>query len=51
MTTLPASAYDVRFIIDGTPDESVLLPTVEQVTGRPPRTFARWARDHTDAFR
>ncbi|MFI1829594.1 NAD(P)H-binding protein [Streptomyces sp. NPDC020412] len=26
-------------------------PTVEQVTGRPARTFAEWARDHADAFR
>lgn len=26
-------------------------PTVEHVTGRPPRTFARWAADHVDDFR
>jgi uncharacterized protein YbjT (DUF2867 family) len=39
------------FFVDGTLDESVVLPTVEQVTGRAPRTFAHWARDHTDAFR
>lgn len=26
------------------------LPTVEQVTGLPPRTFCRWATDHLDAF-
>ncbi|WP_176742387.1 hypothetical protein [Streptomyces sp. LUP47B] len=51
MTTLPASGYDVRFIVDGTLDESVMLPTVQQITGRPPRAFARWARDHADAFR
>ncbi|MFJ9106328.1 hypothetical protein ACIRJM_48830 [Streptomyces sp. NPDC102405] len=51
MTTLPASEYDVRFIVNRTLDESVMLPTLEQITGRPPRTFARWARDHTDAFR
>ncbi|MFF0016638.1 NAD(P)H-binding protein [Streptomyces sp. NPDC005374] len=38
------------FFVDGTLDESVVLPTVEQVTGRPPRTFAQWARAHTDAF-
>ena len=24
--------------------------TVEKVTGRPGRTFARWAADHADAF-
>ncbi|WP_049576899.1 NAD(P)H-binding protein [Streptomyces sp. SBT349] len=27
------------------------LPTAEAVTGRPARTFARWARDHADDFR
>lgn len=26
-------------------------PAVEQVTGRPGRTFARWAADHADDFR
>ena len=26
-------------------------PTVEQVTGRPQRTFAQWAADHADDFR
>lgn len=33
--------------------ESVLvpLPTVEEVTGRPARTFAQWARDNVEAFR
>jgi len=30
---------------------AVLTHTVEQVTGRPPRTFERWCRDHADAFR
>ncbi|MEU1479805.1 NAD(P)H-binding protein [Streptomyces sp. NPDC005760] len=39
------------FFVDGTLDESVVLPTVEQVTGRAPRTFAEWARDHVKAFR
>lgn len=27
------------------------LPTVEEVTGRPARTFAEWAREHADDFR
>jgi hypothetical protein len=27
-----------------------VTPTVEQVTGRPPRTFARWAAEHVEAF-
>lgn len=29
----------------------VPLPTVEEVTGRPARTFAQWARENVDAFR
>ncbi|XVQ06504.1 hypothetical protein ACQP1W_28025 [Spirillospora sp. CA-255316] len=35
-------------------DWSVLMrvwPDVEQVTGRPPRTYAEWARDHVTDFR
>lgn len=28
-----------------------VVPTVEQVTGRAPRTFAQWAAEHADAFR
>ncbi len=27
-----------------------VLPTVERVTGRPPRTFAQWVRDNAAAF-
>jgi uncharacterized protein YbjT (DUF2867 family) len=34
------------FFVDGTLDESEVLPTVEQVLGRPPRSFEAWARDH-----
>ncbi|MEV0310848.1 NAD(P)H-binding protein [Nonomuraea fuscirosea] len=29
----------------------VVLPTVEDVTGTPARTFAQWAREHADRFR
>jgi uncharacterized protein YbjT (DUF2867 family) len=28
-----------------------VAPTVEQVTGRPARTFAQWAAEHADVFR
>jgi uncharacterized protein YbjT (DUF2867 family) len=28
-----------------------VVPTVEQVTGRPARTFAEWAREHAEDFR
>nr|WP_239158363.1 NAD(P)H-binding protein [Streptomyces sp. SID13726] len=41
----------VSFFLDGTLDESVVLPTVEEVTGRAPRTFTQWARARADAFR
>ncbi|WP_330180695.1 NAD(P)H-binding protein [Nocardia sp. NBC_01503] len=39
------------FYVDGAIDESIVRPTVEEITGRPPRTFAQWATVHADAFR
>jgi uncharacterized protein YbjT (DUF2867 family) len=39
------------FYVDGTLDESQVLPTVREVTGQPPRTFDQWVRAHADAFR
>jgi uncharacterized protein YbjT (DUF2867 family) len=39
-----------RFFVDGTVDETVVLPTVEEVLGRPPRTFRRWAEARAGAF-
>ena len=38
------------FFVDGTLDESQVLPTVEQVLGRKPATFEAWARDNAPAF-
>jgi len=38
------------FYVDGTLDESQILPTVQAVTGRAPRTFEQWTRAHADAF-
>ncbi|MFG1679113.1 NAD(P)H-binding protein [Nonomuraea sp. NPDC049269] len=38
------------FYSDGTLDESQIYPTVEQVTGTPPRTFQQWAIAHRAAF-
>jgi uncharacterized protein YbjT (DUF2867 family) len=51
--SMPAEYVDafLRFFVDGTIDESTVLPTVEQVLGRPPRRFEDWAREHADAFR
>ncbi|HEX6335993.1 MAG TPA: NAD(P)H-binding protein [Jiangellaceae bacterium] len=39
-----------RFYVDGELDESAVLPTVEELTGRPPRTFAQWAADHVESL-
>jgi uncharacterized protein YbjT (DUF2867 family) len=38
------------FYVNGALDESQVLPTVEQVTGRAPRTFEQWARAHAGGF-
>ncbi|MFE2051000.1 NAD(P)H-binding protein [Streptomyces sp. NPDC059459] len=44
----------VDFLLDvygNTPEAGrTVVDTVEKVTGRPARTFARWAADHADAF-
>jgi uncharacterized protein YbjT (DUF2867 family) len=49
---MPAKYVDAffSFFVDGTLDESPVLPTVQEVLGRPPRTFAQWAEAHVDAF-
>jgi uncharacterized protein YbjT (DUF2867 family) len=39
------------FYADGTLDESKVYPMVQQMTGRDPRTFERWATAHAEAFR
>ncbi|NUT92827.1 MAG: NAD(P)H-binding protein [Saccharothrix sp.] len=39
------------FYRDKTIDETTVHPTVEQVTGRPPRTFEQWATAHAADFR
>jgi uncharacterized protein YbjT (DUF2867 family) len=51
--SMPAEYVDAffSFFVDGTIDESQVLPTAEDVTGRPPRTFEQWAHAHADAFR
>lgn len=49
---MPAAYVDAffSFYVDGTLDESRVLPTVEQVTGRPARTFEQWCGAHAGAF-
>ena len=46
--TTPARCVDAffNFYADGALDESRVLPTVRTLTGRPPRAFAQWAREH-----
>jgi uncharacterized protein YbjT (DUF2867 family) len=39
------------FFVGGSADETTVEPTVEQVTGRPPRSFRAWAEEHLEAFR
>jgi len=50
--SMPAEYVDAffRFYIDGTLDESVIRPTVEEITGRAPRPFRQWAAIHAAAF-
>jgi uncharacterized protein YbjT (DUF2867 family) len=38
------------FFVEGSIDESTVLPTVDDVLGRPPRRFVDWAREHASAF-
>jgi len=50
---MPAEYVDAffRFYVDGDLDESPVLPTVREVTGREPGSFEQWAGAHADAFR
>lgn len=48
----PEVVIDWFLDMGGQPDgNAVVLPDVEQVLGRPGRTFAEWAVDHADDFR
>jgi uncharacterized protein YbjT (DUF2867 family) len=38
------------FFVEGSIDETTVLPTVADVTGRPPRTFQEWAQEHASEF-
>jgi uncharacterized protein YbjT (DUF2867 family) len=39
------------FYSEGKLDEATVYPTVEEITGRPPRTFADWASANAERFR
>lgn len=49
---LPVEYVDAffDFYVKGTLDESVVRPTVREVTAPAPRTFEDWAKAHADAF-
>ncbi|MGP4026129.1 NAD(P)H-binding protein [Actinomadura sp. 3N407] len=49
---MPAEYVDAffDFYVNGSLDESIVRPTVQDVTGTPPRTFRRWAETHATAF-
>jgi uncharacterized protein YbjT (DUF2867 family) len=48
----PAPFVDAffRFFVGGEFDDAPVLPTVEALTRRPPRTFAQWAAAHKGEF-
>lgn len=50
--TMPPEYVDafMAFYVDGTLDETLVLSTVEDVTGSAPRTFEQWAAEHAGAF-
>ncbi|WP_232668746.1 NAD(P)H-binding protein [Pseudonocardia sp. TRM90224] len=50
---MPADEVDalVAWAANPPPDVSTVLPTVEQVTGRRPRSFAEWVVEHAQCFR
>lgn len=49
---MPAEYVDAffDFYVNGSLDESIVRPTVQDVTGTPPRTFAQWTKAHIAAF-
>jgi uncharacterized protein YbjT (DUF2867 family) len=50
---MPLPYVDAFFelFVKGKVDETTVQPTVERVTGRPPRSFRAWAEAHLDSFR
>jgi (4-alkanoyl-5-oxo-2,5-dihydrofuran-3-yl)methyl phosphate reductase len=48
---MPVSIVDALFELSKQSIFTTVLPTVEEVTGRAPRTFKQWSIDHIEAFR
>lgn len=53
LQTTPPEYVDAffRLFSQGETDETTVHPTVEQVIGRPPQSFARWVAQNVTAFR
>ncbi|WUH98819.1 NAD(P)H-binding protein [Spirillospora sp. NBC_00431] len=51
-TQMPAEYVDAffDFYVNGSLDESIVRSTVQDVTGKPPRTFRQWTEAHATAF-
>ena len=51
--SMPVEYVDAFFsyFVDGTIDETTVLPTVREVLGREPRSFAVWVATHQERFR
>lgn len=51
--SMPVDYVDAffSFFVDGTVDETMVQPTVGEVLGREPRSFADWVATHQDRFR
>jgi uncharacterized protein YbjT (DUF2867 family) len=49
----PSEIVDAALALVGspTPEELRVLPTVEEITGQPARSFEQWARENVAAFR
>jgi uncharacterized protein YbjT (DUF2867 family) len=53
LQAIPSQFVDAffRFFANGEFDDTPVVPTVQQLTGRPPRTFRDWAATHAGAFK
>jgi uncharacterized protein YbjT (DUF2867 family) len=51
--SMPVEYVDAffSFFVDGTIDETTVQPTVREVLGREPRSFAEWVATHQERFR
>ncbi|RZQ61217.1 NAD(P)H-binding protein [Amycolatopsis suaedae] len=43
--------FGIQLALDPPAEGAAVTPTVREVTGRPPRTFAQWASEHAAEFR